>query len=92
MTHAVRKSTSRAAPAPPPAKAAADVPHLAAIPAPAVQVWGPRRSDVAKTRNCLRCGTAFASQWSGERICGRCKGSAVWREGAFTPRLASARR
>lgn len=35
-----------------------------------------------KSRECLRCQTTFESQWVGERICGRCKGSAAWRTGA----------
>lgn len=35
-----------------------------------------------KSRNCLRCGTGFESEWSGERICPRCKGSNTWRSGA----------
>jgi hypothetical protein len=36
----------------------------------------------AKRRPCLMCGTAFDSAWSGERVCPRCKGKPVWREGA----------
>jgi len=36
---------------------------------------------VCKQRECLMCGTAFASQWSGERICGKCKSSSAWRGG-----------
>lgn len=35
-----------------------------------------------KVRECLRCQTKFESQWAGERICGRCKGSTAWRTGA----------
>lgn len=38
-------------------------------------------SDVPKSRLCLRCQTAFESEWSGERICRRCKSSASWRNG-----------
>lgn len=37
--------------------------------------------DAAKTRRCLRCKTAFPSEWAGERICSRCKGTAAWRNG-----------
>jgi hypothetical protein len=40
-----------------------------------------RPRDVPKERSCLRCGTAFLSEWSGERVCRHCKGSAVWRAG-----------
>ena len=40
-----------------------------------------RPPEIAKTRRCLRCKTPFQSKWSGERICGRCKGSAAWRNG-----------
>ena len=39
------------------------------------------RYDANKTRRCLRCQTTFDSQWSGERICPRCKGTSTWREG-----------
>ncbi len=35
-----------------------------------------------KLRPCLRCQTMFRSEWAGERICSRCKGSAAWRKGA----------
>ena len=34
-----------------------------------------------KNRRCLRCKTQFESEWSGERICPKCKGSSAWRNG-----------
>jgi hypothetical protein len=34
-----------------------------------------------KIRTCLMCRTDFESEWSGERICRRCKASAAWRSG-----------
>ncbi|MEQ9643695.1 MAG: hypothetical protein RIM84_26995 [Alphaproteobacteria bacterium] len=37
--------------------------------------------DVPKDRVCLRCKTAFRSEWSGERICPQCKRSNSWRNG-----------
>lgn len=37
--------------------------------------------DVPKSRQCLRCKATFESEWSGERICRRCKGSVSWRTG-----------
>jgi hypothetical protein len=37
---------------------------------------GPR-----KERRCLMCATQFMSEWSGERICRKCKDRAVWRAG-----------
>ena len=37
--------------------------------------------DGAKTRACLRCHQRFESDWSGERICRRCKGSTTWQNG-----------
>lgn len=40
-----------------------------------------RADRVGKRRACLRCGTAFESEWAGERICTRCKGSSTWRRG-----------
>ena len=42
----------------------------------------PQPRDVPKARQCLRCDATFPSQWSGERICPRCKGSNAWRSGA----------
>ncbi len=36
---------------------------------------------VAKVRLCLRCQHSFKSEWAGERICSRCKGSSAWRSG-----------
>ncbi len=38
--------------------------------------------DVPKVRNCLRCKAAFDSEWSGERICSRCKKSNALQGGA----------
>jgi hypothetical protein len=35
-----------------------------------------------KLRRCLRCQATFHSEWIGERICSRCKGTAAWRSGA----------
>jgi rubrerythrin len=35
----------------------------------------------AKQRRCLMCGTEFASDWPGERICPRCRATAAWRNG-----------
>jgi hypothetical protein len=32
-----------------------------------------RRQAARKTRKCLSCSNAFASEWAGNRICGRCK-------------------
>lgn len=37
--------------------------------------------DVPKARECLRCKDSFESEWSGERICSRCKGTTAWRNG-----------
>lgn len=37
--------------------------------------------DEPKARRCLRCHSVFESQWAGERICLRCKGSNAWRSG-----------
>lgn len=35
--------------------------------------------DVPTMRACLRCKSEFQSEGFGERICPRCKGSAVWK-------------
>lgn len=40
-----------------------------------------RASDQPRDRKCLRCGTTFPSEWSGERICRRCKSTTGWRDG-----------
>jgi len=45
--------------------------------------------DLPKTRQCLRCQVRFESEWSGERICPRCKGSKDWRSG-LSQQLSSA--
>ncbi len=53
----------------------------------------PERIYIAKTRPCLKCREPFESEWSGERICRRCKGTHGWREGvAYTPDYAVHRR
>ncbi len=36
---------------------------------------------VIKKRNCLMCGDGFDSEWSGERVCKRCKSNDGWRNG-----------
>jgi hypothetical protein len=41
----------------------------------------PEPKYVAKRRTCLRCKIVFDSEWSGERICRRCKNSTSWRNG-----------
>jgi len=41
-----------------------------------------RTDDVARTRDCLTCRSPFESEWSGERICRRCKSHRSWRSGA----------
>ena len=39
----------------------------------------PPTVEMAKRRCCLKCRAAFASAWSGERVCPSCKGSSAWR-------------
>ena len=39
--------------------------------------------DGAARRACLRCRALFDSEGFGERICPRCKGSAVWKSSAL---------
>ncbi|MEE8332925.1 MAG: hypothetical protein V3R85_03675 [Alphaproteobacteria bacterium] len=34
-----------------------------------------------KKRDCLMCGDGFDSEWSGERVCKRCKSNDGWRNG-----------
>lgn len=45
----------------------------------------PELAYVRKERRCLMCRTAFVSDWSGERICRKCKTLATWREGEVLP-------
>jgi hypothetical protein len=45
-----------------------------------------------RTRACLRCRSDFESEWAGERICKRCKGTAAWREGVPTTAHSSSSR
>jgi hypothetical protein len=40
---------------------------------------------VRKERQCLLCLVPFESEWSGERICQKCKTRSVWREGHSWP-------
>ena len=42
-------------------------------------------ADARKERRCLMCQIKFVSEWSGERICHRCKTRAVWRAGFRWP-------
>lgn len=35
--------------------------------------------DESQERHCLRCRSAFWSEWYGERICPRCKNTTAWR-------------
>jgi len=39
----------------------------------------PETSPSAKARKCLMCRSEFTSEWSGERVCRKCKSSSVWR-------------
>jgi len=48
--------------------------------------------DAPRTRRCLKCKTSFHSEWSGERICSRCKGSSAWRNAASLKPTSSGRR
>ena len=36
---------------------------------------------IQKVRRCLMCWADFVSQWSGERICGKCRARSAWRSG-----------
>ena len=53
------------------------------------------RIYIAKMRPCLKCREPFESEWSGERVCKRCKSGIRWREGSDFEsewRVASRRR
>ena len=39
------------------------------------------RGMTPKMRQCLKCRTPFMSEWSGERICRKCKSTIAWRQG-----------
>jgi uncharacterized paraquat-inducible protein A len=45
-----------------------------------------------KFRQCLRCQATFHSEWIGERICSRCKGTTTWRNGTSLRTFASSNR
>ena len=52
------------------------------IDAPEVEEFdAPQHRGKPQSRHCLRCRGAFHSEWAGERICARCKGTAAWRKG-----------
>lgn len=38
-------------------------------------------TETPKQRKCLTCREPFESEWTGNRICKRCKASAAWRQG-----------
>ncbi len=38
----------------------------------------PEREE--KERKCLVCNRMFVSEWAGERVCKRCRSSAIWRQ------------
>ena len=42
----------------------------------------PWRMERKKVLACLKCREPFESEWSGERVCLKCKTLRVWREGA----------
>jgi len=44
----------------------------------------PERIYITKTRSCLKCREPFESEWSGERVCRRCKGRDSWRGGTIS--------
>ena len=39
----------------------------------------PRRIERKKVRACLKCRGPFESEWSGERVCKKCKTRISWR-------------
>lgn len=41
--------------------------------------------ETRKERLCLMCRCRFMSESAGERVCPRCKGLSVWREGVRWP-------
>ena len=50
--------------------------------------------DKPKMRRCLCCKEELHSEWSGERICSRCKNKSIWRSGGgfSEPQSAGRRR
>jgi len=51
-----------------------------------------RHHGEPKLRSCLRCQGHFQSEWAGERICPRCKGTSAWRSGIPSTSVTSGRR
>lgn len=43
----------------------------------------PERGEQVQYRRCLACSKRFLSQWIGERVCKRCKGTEVYRAGSL---------
>lgn len=62
---------------------------MSSVSAPSDQLDAPV-APPPQTRSCLRCHDDFLSEWSGERICKRCKGTAAWREGGTISSHSSA--
>ena len=38
----------------------------------------------ARERKCLMCSRHFSSEWSGNRVCKKCRTSSAWKEGNMT--------
>jgi hypothetical protein len=51
----------------------------------------PPDSPIRKARLCLKCSTTFQSEWVGERICPRCKGTHAWRSGGYSDSRGASR-
>jgi DnaJ-class molecular chaperone len=51
-----------------------------------------RHHGEPKLRPCLRCQGHFHSEWAGERICPRCKGTSAWRSGIPSTAVTSGKR
>jgi len=43
--------------------------------------------DEPKSRQCLKCRDDFHSEWSGQRVCTKCKNRSEWRSGVRTTPL-----
>jgi len=50
----------------------------------------PEVTLVRRDRQCLMCHGQFPSEWSGERICPKCKGGSAWRQGFAGRRCVAA--
>ena len=58
--------------------------RCAAGPKIAAMKFNKKKLYKARERKCLMCTKHFRSEWSGNRVCKKCRTSSAWKEGNMT--------